>query len=888
MPRIKGSPMTTTETNARPTSGFGASADPGPEGQACKTGAPSRDNWFLRHRSLLLAMLSLAIFATIAMAGYKLTHEIRYEDVVLALRDVRPAHILLAVSLTGLSFLLLAGYDATALHHLSRPQSFSRVAVISFAAYAIGNTAGFGPLSGGAVRYRGYSRLGLGADQIAGVIAFVTLAFGLGLTVATAVAGLFLAERVAGLAGTSPLALRLGAGVLLVALVGLWFALRKRGGIGPLRLPSGRICLLQLAITVAEICVASSVLYVLLPAGLDVPWPVFVAIYAMAIGLGVLSHVPAGLGVFDAVILTTVGRGDMTEAVLGALLLYRVVYHVLPLVIAVLVLAWFELLEAWHSPGLAWAQRIAGNLAPPLVAALSFLCGAMLIFSGVIPTPVVDLEWLGSLLPLQLIEAAHFLSSLLGLGLVVAARGLTQRLDGAFWLALLAAVAALCFAFIKAIAPFQAVMLTVLILALLISRPAFNRRALLFTRMMSPGWIAALAMILVSAATILMFVYRDLDYSHDLWWRFELSSEAPRGLRALLGLVIALSILALHTLIRPVRHQPHPATAAEIAQAVAILARQDNSEANLVRMGDKSLMFSENGDGFVMYGVQGRSWISLFGPIGTREAQAELTWRFVESARDAGGRAVFYQAPPDLLALCADAGLRALKLGEKALVDLRDFDLATSRRADQRQTLRRGARDGMTVTVIDPPQVATVIDDLARISEGWLAHHQAREKGFALGKFDRDYVLQQPVAVLRINGEIMAFASLMETATKVEASIDLMRFAPEAPRRAMDFIFSSLLVEYQARGFQRFNLGMAPMSGLTEFRGAPIWNSIGQAVFEHGEKYYNFKGLRVFKSKFSPDWEPRYLVTGGGISPVAALLDATLLIGGGLKGVVRK
>jgi phosphatidylglycerol lysyltransferase len=67
-----------------------------------------------------------------------------------------------------------------------------------------------------------------------------------------------------------------------------------------------------------------------------------------------------------------------------------------------------------------------------------------------------------------------------------------------------------------------------------------------------------------------------------------------------------------------------------------------------------------------------------------------------------------------------------------------------------------------------------------------------------------------------------------------------------------------------------------------------VWDRIGSTVFEHGERFYNFKGLRAFKSKFHPQWQPRYLAVSGGGNPMIALVDATLLIGGGLKGVVRK
>ncbi|RVO92978.1 phosphatidylglycerol lysyltransferase domain-containing protein, partial [Sinorhizobium meliloti] len=121
-----------------------------------------------------------------------------------------------------------------------------------------------------------------------------------------------------------------------------------------------------------------------------------------------------------------------------------------------------------------------------------------------------------------------------------------------------------------------------------------------------------------------------------------------------------------------------------------------------------------------------------------------------------------------------------------------------------------------------------------------------------------------------------------------EGSVDLMRFSPDAPKGAMDFLFAQLMEYLKNEGYRRFNLGMAPLSGMSERRLAPVWDRAGRAFYEHGERFYNFKGLRAFKSKFHPQWQPRYLVASGGFNPILALMDATFLIGGGLKGVIRK
>jgi phosphatidylglycerol lysyltransferase len=115
-----------------------------------------------------------------------------------------------------------------------------------------------------------------------------------------------------------------------------------------------------------------------------------------------------------------------------------------------------------------------------------------------------------------------------------------------------------------------------------------------------------------------------------------------------------------------------------------------------------------------------------------------------------------------------------------------------------------------------------------------------------------------------------------------------MRYLPTAPKSCMDFLFCQLLLNAKQQGYQRFSLGMAPMSGMPQHRLANRWHKLAQFIYTHGERFYNFQGLRAFKQKFGPEWEPRYLVTTPGYLPVVALKDIAVLVSGGLKGVISK
>lgn len=135
---------------------------------------------------------------------------------------------------------------------------------------------------------------------------------------------------------------------------------------------------------------------------------------------------------------------------------------------------------------------------------------------------------------------------------------------------------------------------------------------------------------------------------------------------------------------------------------------------------------------------------------------------------------------------------------------------------------------------------------------------------------------------------IFAFSNIWTTATKKELSIDLMRYSKEAPKGVMEYLFTNLLLWGKEQGYARFDLGMAPFSGMETRALAPLWSKLGGFLFTYGENFYNFQGLRQFKEKFDPIWQPRYLACPGGLGLPLVLRDIAALTSGGLKGVVSK
>ncbi len=396
-------------------------------------------------------------------------------------------------------------------------------------------------------------------------------------------------------------------------------------------------------------------------------------------------------------------------------------------------------------------------------------------------------------------------------------------------------------------------------------------------------WLASLAGLALIAPLLLD------EGLFSFGWHLVLARHGIGATEGTLGLSLLFGLIASRGMIRrPGRRSLQGGEAENLDRALAILARQPEAAAGLVRLGDKQVLVSDCGEAFLMYARQGRSLIALFDPVGPQPLWAPLVGKFIAEARRCRCRPVFYQVSADFLPIAVDMRLQALKLGEQAVVDLPGFSLAGGAWLKLRRSINRAERDGLAFELLAPDAVNAVMGELRVVSDTWLSAHQAAEKGFSLGTFDPDYLAAGPVAVMRLEGRIVAFASLMTEAAGGDAFIDLMRHVPGVHRGMMDLLFVKIMETLRDQGFRTLNLGMAPLAGLAAHDRAPAWNHLARQIFEHGERFYNFRGVRDFKEKFDPDWRPRYLAVAGQGLPLASLLDVTLLIGGGLKGLWRK
>ncbi len=837
-----------------------------------------------------LPVVAAGIFCLAIWILVREAQTISLQDVLVQFKALSPAVLAISGLLALASYLILTLYDFLALHYVAAGLPYPRVAPVSFSAFAIGHNVGLSSLSGGAIRYRAYSLAGLSAARIALVVGFIPLTYSLGSAILLGVTLL-----------VDPVALRiLPLGPLLLQLLGLlllvvpllylgWNALRRTpmeimGWV--IRPPGVRIGLGQCLLGSVDLVIASCVLYVLLDASVDLPFLPFLGAYLLAMVAGVISNVPGAVGVFESAMLLLLP--DVPVALLlGAILAYRLLYYLIPLLLALVLVVAHEIVEhreklrSLSEKGMAWGTR----LVPQSIGAAVFLVGAYLVIGAAIPLGHLEQGALERIIPLPVLEMSHLLSSAIGVGLLLLARGLYRRLHGAYRATLILLVMASLSMFIHRDSVAQTSLLLGIALLTWLSRAEFYRGRGLLDQRFDPSWLLSILVVLAVAVGLGIFVHRHSEYSDQLWWQFTLQGDASRMLRAgLLAMIIAGVFAGLRLLrghLRPTAEAVDP----DLSRLGAIIAQSTRSDANLALLGDKKFLFHPAGDAVLMYQGSGHSYISMGDPLGNPERFEELAWSFLELCDLQNVRCVFYEVGESHLPVYIDLGLSFSKLGEEGRVNLVDFDLASSRRAGLRHAVNRSKRDGVAFSVVPAAEVPPILAELRQVSDEWLQARAAREKGFSLGYFEAAYLANFDCAVMRIDGRIVAFANLWQCAAAGELSLDLMRFGSAAPKGVMDAMFAQVMQWGRERGYRWFSLGMAPLSGLERGSLAPAWNKLGNLVYRFGDHFYNFEGLRQYKEKFEPEWTPRYLAGKGGIHLPGTLLDTTVLISGGVRGV---
>ncbi len=276
---------------------------------------------------------------------------------------------------------------------------------------------------------------------------------------------------------------------------------------------------------------------------------------------------------------------------------------------------------------------------------------------------------------------------------------------------------------------------------------------------------------------------------------------------------------------------------------------------------DKSFFFSPSHRAFISYAVGGNVALALGDPVGVPEEIEPTVREFLEFCRDNGWSVAFHQVLPDFLDVYRSVRLKKLKIGDDAIVDLKGFTLEGKDKKEFRYKVRQLEGMGIQLRHYDAPVPDEIVAQLKIVSDEWLTIPGRRERTFTLGYFDEAYVRSIPVlAAADRENKLLSFVNLIDSANAREVTIDLMRRRTDAPNGIMDYLFVKAFLFAKERGYERFNLGMAPMAGFQEREEASAEERAIHNFFQQLNFLFSFRGLRQYKAKFANSWEPRYLV----------------------------
>ena len=291
---------------------------------------------------------------------------------------------------------------------------------------------------------------------------------------------------------------------------------------------------------------------------------------------------------------------------------------------------------------------------------------------------------------------------------------------------------------------------------------------------------------------------------------------------------------------------------------------------------DKLYFFNASQTAGLAYSTHKSVALAVGDPVGDPKAFNELLEDFALFCQTNDWSPAFIHTEPVYNDLYKKHGFALQKIGEEAVVHIKDFLEHEANNKYFRQIKNRFTKQGYTVEILQPPHAPATLRALTRVSADWLDRPGRKERGFMMGYFSPDYVQQGPLVILRDQkGYIQGFINQIPSYDKDEANFDMLRPSSAAPGNSNDFMLLEFITYLDTQGFSRLNLGLCPLSGLASGDEAnSVTNNALRFLYANGDRFYSFNGLHRFKSKYNPEWQSRYIAYRGGIRGFTIVLNA--------------
>lgn len=594
---------------------------------------------------------------------------------------------------------------------------------------------------------------------------------------------------------------------------------------------------------------------------LGVRLSVFKVIGVFVIGciLGLASFIPGGLGSFELVILGALKSfGIETDLILSWLLLYRLFYYILPFMLGAVFFV-HDLGSIFDEKNDKIPSRIIKSLGLDLFSLMLYLGGVFMIFSSTIPDELSKFHWLRNFSPINANLLYQFPSIIFGLAFIILGRAKRERVKRVGRLSLIILSLALIYSIFSGFGLIEILYILILIYLGVKTKDVATREQFVY----SPETLTLDLLVLASISLVTIYFvalnYRltPINYKDFLLIPFE---------RSFLNVFFFFLILIfiMKTLIGYLKgERVKLGEELDIDKVMKILSDYESGpEAPLALVGDKKIYYYEE-EGQATCGISLYTYwdrvIVMGSPFGKKEDYKKLLEKFVSDADLYGYKAIFYEVGEEETIKLHDFGFSFIKFGETASIDLEEFSLEGRDHKSQRNVMSKFEKNSYSFEVVSGPFDKDFLDTLEEISNDWLGGR--KEKGFSLGYFDRDYLGLCDMAIVKdADGKILAFANIMPHPGDTWATIDLMRYYREGtPNSIMEYLFLNLFLYFKDKGKKYFEMGMAPLSNVGINSNSFVEEKIAYLVYKFGYKFYSFEGLRAYKEKFKPIWEPIYL-----------------------------
>lgn len=796
-------------------------------------------------------VFTIGVVILIIFEFSKLKREISVEEISKLFYDLGPINIILLLVMGFMAFSPMLNYDFSLNKHWNMNREKIDIAKKSIIINSFNNLIGFGGIINIGLRMKYF-----GEDREAkSLLKFLIKSF---LFNFTGISVLSLISTIYLIVSKSEILINykliLIGGILYYPITLLFLLLKNE------KLPISKDYAIRISITsffewgLAGLFFAS-IGYIL---GIKLKLMTIVSVFIIANIFGVLSFIPGGIGSMDLVAITCFASlGLDKDLVVTWVLIYRIFYYIIPFILG-LTLFVRDIGSVFDEKKDKIPSRIIKSLTHDTLSIMLYILGIFLIVSVVAPEELSRISWLKDFSPASANLIYQFPSLILGYGFILLGRANKERVKRATKITLKYLIITLLYFLLQNFGIIEVFYLIICMILTFITRKVPYREQLVYS--LEDITIDGIIYLIVSTLTVILvtFNYSIImeNESDFIIIPFE-KNFIPIGIGLLI--IFGINFILLNYL---KGEKKKLGEALDREKVLKIIKENDGtSDIGLALVGDKEIYYYRE-EGIEKAAISISTImdriIVMGDAYGDSDYFAKLMESFIREADIFGYSPIFYEIEESQTIKLHDYGFSFIKFGEKASIDLEEFNLEGSKHKTHRNIMSRFKKENIEFEILNPPYNEKFIKELKDISDSWLDGR--REKGFSLGFFSEEYIKNSKVAVVKKEGEIVAFANIMPNAEKTWSSIDLMRFhRVKAPKSVMEFLFLNLFLSEKESGRKKFGLGMAPLANVGISSNSFTEEKLAYLVYKFGFKFYSFEGLRAYKEKFSPIWTPVYL-----------------------------